>query len=134
MAASACHRPPGGHICFATVCFFLNDESTRPLGTASPDFQGSRMVGWYRPSFSPIFKFLSWRGAGVEEVLKNVRNFCGMSGIFVGLKTFSSGRGAVYREYLFSCAESGKKLVSFYVRYPQPHQTVPDTLRHFGWG
>ena len=57
-----------------------------------------------------------------------------MSGIFVGLRTFSSGRGAVYREYLFSCAESGKNLVSFYVRYPQPHQTVPGTLRNFGWG
>ena len=32
-----------------------------------------------------------------------------MSGIFVGLGNFSSGRGAVYREYLLSCAESGKK-------------------------
>ena len=48
--------------------FFLNAESPRPLGTASPDFQGSRMGGWYRPNFSPIFKFRSWRGARVEKV------------------------------------------------------------------
>ena len=83
--------------------FFLNAESPRPLGTASPDFQGSRMGGCYRPSLSPIFKFLSWRGAGVEK----------MSGIFVGLRHFSSGRGAVDREYLLSCAESGKNWCPF---------------------
>ena len=33
-----------------------------------------------------------------------------MSRIFVGLRNCSSGRGTVYREYLLSCAESGKKL------------------------
>ena len=123
-----------GLLCFVFLSYFLfliflylNAESPRPLGTASPNFQGSRMGGWNRPSLSPIFKFLSWRGAGVEKVPKN-------GPIFVGLLNFSSGRGAVYREYLLSCAESGKKLVSFYVRYPQPHRTVPGTLRHFGWG
>ena len=85
---------------------FLNDESPRPLGTASPDFQGSRMGGWYRPSLSPIFKFLSCRGARVKIVpnVKVPKN---------GLRHFSSGRGAVYREYLFSCAESGKNWCPF---------------------
>ena len=87
MAASACHRPPGGHsvlrrfafLLFLLIIFlYLNAESPRPLGTASPNFQGSRMVGWIRPSFSPIFKFLSWRGAGVER----------MSGISVGCLEF----------------------------------------------
>ena len=117
MAASACHRPPGGHsvlrrfalfrISFLFLIFlYLNAESPRPLGTVSPNFQGSRMGGWNRPSLSPIFKFLSWRGAEVEKVHKS-------GPIFVGLGNFSSGRGAVYREYLLSCAESGKNWCPF---------------------
>ena len=88
-----------GLLCFFLFLFliflYLNAESPRPLGTASPNFQGSRMGGWNRPSLSPIFKFLSWRGAGVEKVPKNVR-------IFVGLRNFSSGRGAQFIVNIFS--------------------------------
>lgn len=72
--------PPGACLLLVSFLFliflYLNAESPRPLGTASPNFQGSRMGGWNRPSLSPIFKFLSWRGAGVEKVPKNVWNFC----------------------------------------------------------
>jgi len=39
---------------------YLNDVSTRPLEIASPNFQGSHIVGWNRTSYSDFLIYVMW--------------------------------------------------------------------------
>jgi len=78
MTSLACHTLVGHSIFnglfvlpLIFICSFTFYQwMSETAGIASPNYKGSRMVGWNKTSFHPILKSLSWEEQGSEKCLQ----------------------------------------------------------------
>jgi len=84
MASSACHTPVGHYVVllFISLFFFILIQlSARPLGTASPNFQGCCTVGWNYDSRQCL------ASPSLESVFRCLGLGLGLGGLSLGLVT-----------------------------------------------